>query len=154
MAEENRGAAAPGNENENATAQPAPPFIPQTNQQRVAIQQDEQHLLKNKQMAGEMEKVTASDGKTEINKFEEHLIHLKTTTKIHDPVKKEYKKEHRTIKLGVKQYHDMVKNRAFVAYDGTAIVHDPRTDTMKKAFEAEMAVLDKKRSQKGRRPEH
>ena len=131
---------------ENQSAAAPQPKIPLTNEQRKAIQKDENNSLKARMLSGEpLPTIKGNkDSKTEIREDEAHLMHLRVMQKQHDPVAKEYKKNERIIKINKLQFQQMELDRAFSIYDGVDIVHDPRSKDEIKAFEELKAKRNKR----------
>ncbi|RSK29856.1 hypothetical protein [Hymenobacter metallilatus] len=95
--------------------------------------------LQSQQLNGEdIEQAKGNqDDSYEFPAHEADRVHVKLTSKVNDPVKKEYTVVDKVVKLVPAQYERMERNNAFAEYDSQTILHDPRPQAAKKEAETD-----------------
>jgi len=86
--------------------------------------------------ASKEEKISGNvDSSYELPKHAAHRIHLRLSTKVNDPVAKEYVTKSDVVELTPQEYERMKSNGSFAGTDAQEILHDPRPGAVQEASE-------------------
>lgn len=75
----------------------------------------------------------SADSSYELPKHEEHLLHVRFTRKVNNPLTKSYDEQVNTVALSAPEYERMEKNESFKEFDKVELLHDPRPKARKEA---------------------